>query len=59
MIVGYGNQPGGLKHNPPDAVGVGDWDKVGGLVGQGGIGDLTSTMNGNNGAIRIIKPGHY
>jgi hypothetical protein len=52
--------PGGQSHGCPDAVGVGDWDKVGGVAGEGG-----HTYNnqiphpGNNGAIRISKPGFF
>lgn len=36
-----------------------DWDKIGGLVGEGGIGDSEKTRSGNNGCVRIFKPGHY
>lgn len=59
VISGSGQMPGGLKHSPPLACGVGDWDKVGGYAGQGGLGEWAKTNTGNNGAIRIIKPGHY
>lgn len=59
IIMGHGNLPGGLNHNPPLACGVGDWDKVGGPAGQGGKGDLNLTFPGNNGAIRLMKPGFY
>ena len=59
MVMGHGMQPGGLNHNPPLACGLGEWDKVGGFAGQGGIGDPHNTRTGNNGAIRLIKPGHY
>ena len=41
------------------ACGVGDWDKVGGLAGQGGKADPLVTFSGNAGAIRILKPGFY
>lgn len=58
-ILGHGQQPGGLDHNPPSASGVGEWDKVGGFVGQGGDADPVSAVNGRAGGIRIIKPGHY
>jgi hypothetical protein len=58
-IVGHGVKPGGLAHDPPEASGLGEWDKVGGYAGQGGLGDPFVTRHGNNGAIRIIKPGHY
>eukprot|EP00981_Chlorochromonas_danica_P012742 scaffold5382_cov162-Ochromonas_danica.AAC.4 len=59
VILGHDYQPGGLQHNPPAACGIGEWDKVGGLAGQGGLGDATLTHRGNNGAVRISKPGHY
>ena len=36
-----------------------EWDKTGGLVGQGGIGNAEVTKPGNNGGVRIFKPGHY
>ena len=59
IIAGHSRQPGGLKHDPPEAVGCGEWDKVGGLAGGGGLGDLTKTNAGNAGACRILKPGYY
>jgi hypothetical protein len=59
IISGHGNLPGGMQHNPPSACGVGEWDKVDGLAGQGGRGDPNVTCNGNNGAIRLLKPGNY
>ena len=58
-VIGHGMKPGGLIHDPPEACGLGEWDKVGGFAGQGGIGDPYRTFAGNNGAIRLIKPGHY
>ena len=65
--------PGGLTHNIPGAVGndqnsnfhltntgLGDWDIVGGFVGEGGhTVQHDITYPGNNGAIRISKPGFY
>ena len=59
IVHGDGLLPGGLKHNPPEAVGVGEWDKVGGLAGEGGKGHFNTTNRGKNGAVRIIKPGYY
>ena len=59
LMPGYGLMPGGLEHDPPAACGVGEWDKVDGLAGQGGKPDPSSTMHGNAGCVRIIKPGHY
>lgn len=60
IIIGDGHRPGGWKnHNPPEAVGLGEWDKQGGLAGTGGVGTVTSSHFGNNGAVRIIRPGHY
>lgn len=29
MIAGHGTKPGGLNHNPPEAVGLGEWDLQG------------------------------
>jgi hypothetical protein len=52
-------KPGGTAHDPPLACGIGEWDKVGGFAGQGGEGNEYVTYNGNNGAVRIIKAGHY
>jgi hypothetical protein len=60
IIQGEKYEPGGiLDHEPPEAVGVGEWDKVGGPAGQGGIGDLHMTCPGNTGAVRILKPGFF
>eukprot|EP00595_Chromulina_sp_UTEXLB2642_P002328 CAMPEP_0196765016 /NCGR_PEP_ID=MMETSP1095-20130614/7395_1 /TAXON_ID=96789 ORGANISM="Chromulina nebulosa, Strain UTEXLB2642" /NCGR_SAMPLE_ID=MMETSP1095 /ASSEMBLY_ACC=CAM_ASM_000446 /LENGTH=1218 /DNA_ID=CAMNT_0042122169 /DNA_START=3024 /DNA_END=6677 /DNA_ORIENTATION=+ len=56
IVMGQGYMPGGLQHDPPDAVGIGDWDKVGGIVGQGGLGNAETTHSGNNGCVRIFKP---
>eukprot|EP01036_Dinobryon_divergens_P026472 gene26472-35131_t len=60
-VSGHGVKPGGLstKPGPPLACGLGDWDKTGGLAGQGGQGDKVATHSGNAGAVRILKPGHY
>ncbi len=58
-MPGHDNMPGGLEHDPPQGVGYGEWDKVGGKVGQGGSGHPTNTNNGNSGCVRIIKPGYY
>ena len=65
IIEGEGHLPGGLKHNPCKAVGMGEWDVVGGWAGQGGRTSLDpntqapTTFNGNNGCVRVIKPGFY
>lgn len=59
IVMGHGAMPGGMEHNPPRAVGLGDWDFTGGLAGQGGKADLFTTASGSAGAVRIIKPGHY
>jgi hypothetical protein len=59
IIMGHGKMPGGLHHDPPQACGVGEWDKVEGFAGQGGQGDAYYTFSGNNGAIRLMKPGFY
>jgi len=59
VVAGHGNLPGGLHHNPPQACGIGEWDKIDGYAGQGGKGDAEITFSGNNGAIRLIKPGNY
>jgi hypothetical protein len=59
VIPGHGLQAGGLHNKPPLACGVGDWDKSGGHVGEGGKCDLTNTQPGKNGCIRIFKTGFY
>ena len=66
VVGGDGYMPGGVQHNPPHAVGAGEWDLVGGLSGQGARtivdkNDATNvtTTNGNSGCVRIIKPGFY
>lgn len=59
IIHGNNPNPGGMNHDPPDAVGVGDWDKVGGPAGRGGFGDIHNLFPGNAGAVRIIKPGFF
>ena len=59
IVTGYQYKPGGLEHDPPAACGLGDWDKVGGLVGEGGHGNPIKASPGNSGCVRIIKPGYY
>ena len=59
IIHGDKDMPGGLEQDCPDAVGVGEWDKVGGLVGTGGQGDPKLLNPGKNGAVRILKPGFF
>ncbi len=59
IIHGDKDMPGGLQQNIPDAVGIGEWDKVGGVVGQGGFGDSVKLNAEKNGAIRILKPGFF
>ena len=59
IIPGDGHLPGGLKADPPQASGAGEWDKVGGFVGQGAIADVLQTKAGNAGCVRISKPGFY
>jgi hypothetical protein len=58
-IAGEGNMPGGLTHDVPGAVGVGEWDKREGICGQGGKGNLKTSSAGNGGAVRIICPGYF
>jgi len=59
IVAGHDRMPGGLKHDPPEAVGCGEWDRVGGPVGQGGMGEKVKTTPGNAGGVRILKPGYY
>ena len=59
IIHGEKDQPGGLEQNIPDAVGVGEWDKVGGYCGTGGQGHPEILNPGKNGAIRVLKPGFF
>ncbi len=48
-----------MDRDPPEAVGVGDWDLVGGIVGKGGEGNSSFGNPGKSGAVRIFKPGFY
>jgi hypothetical protein len=59
FIHGTGRTPGGIDHDPPQAVGIGEWDKVGGLCGEGGTGDPKQVFAGNAGAVRIFKQGFF
>ena len=59
IVQGHGRLPGGLECGPPAAVGVGDWDRTGGLVGEGALGDKHTTRPGNSGCCRIFKPGYF
>jgi hypothetical protein len=59
IILGDGAVAGGIKHDPPEAAGIGEWDAPGGPSGQGGLGSKTETRAGNAGAVRILKPGFY
>ncbi len=59
LIPGHNKNPGGMNHKPPQACGVGDWDKTGGIVGEGGRGEPFATNPGKNGGIRIYKTGFY
>ena len=59
ILQGVDNFPGGMKHAPPKACGVGDWDFVGGVAGQGGGADIVECQAGKNGAVKIMKPGFY
>ena len=59
IVHGSGHFPGGMQHSPPDAVGCGEWDKVGGPVGKGGTGDIFEVHAGNAGCVRIFKPGFF
>eukprot|EP01041_Mallomonas_annulata_P002379 gene2379-4623_t len=59
IIEGNGRLPGGLTHDIPEAVGVGEWDTLGSFAGEGGIGDPNVTTAGNSGAVRMLKPGFY
>lgn len=54
-----GRMPGGVTYEPPMATGLGDWDFVGGFVGEGGIGSAEEVKAGNHGGVRLILPGYY
>jgi hypothetical protein len=58
-LPGNKMEPGGNDRDCPLAVGVGDWDLVGGMVGLGGTGDARHTAAGNPGAVRLRMPGFY
>ena len=51
--------PGGLDRGPPRAVGIGEWDFVGGVAGAGGAADPYALNPGKCGAVRIYRPGFY
>ena len=59
MVTGYGDKPGGLKHDPPEAVGLGEWDNLRKPVGHGGYADAEKVDAGCSGCVRIFKPGYY
>jgi len=60
VIPGKWRAPGGWPDvNIPLAAGVGEWDLPGGIAGEGGPPDAEGTKEGNNGALRIYKPGFY
>ena len=52
IFQGGGKLSGGQQHNPPTAVGIGEWDVMGGLVGEGGNGNPNDVNQGCNGAVR-------
>ena len=59
MLQGVGNFPGGTKHQPPKACGIGEWDYTGGFSGSGGGADIREVHPGKNGAVKILRPGFY
>ena len=58
-LQGVGNFPGGTKHQPPKACGIGEWDYTGGFSGSGGGADIRKVHPGKNGAVKILRPGFY
>ena len=65
---GTSRVPGGMEADIPAAVGLGDWDVVGGPVGLGGLCEEERTgdggvgvklLGGNAGAVRVRIPGFY
>ena len=59
VIEGKGRMPGGLSHDIPHAVGVGEWDKLDGFAGEGGDKSSVETKPGMSGAARILKAGFF
>ena len=59
ILQGVDNFPGGMKHAPPKACGVGDWDFVGGVAGQGGGADIVECQAGKNGRREDHEAGFY
>jgi len=59
VLQGVGNFPGGTKHQPPKACGIGEWDYTGGFSGSGGGADIREVHPGKNGAVKILRPGFY
>lgn len=59
VLQGSGSRAGGGGHHPPKACGIGEWDFVGGLAGEGAPGDISQLNAGRNGAVRLVRPGFY
>ncbi len=45
--------PGGFTIDPAAATGIGEWDKLGGAVGEGGRATAVEVFAGNGGAVRV------
>ena len=62
VVQGEGDMPGGFGRENihiPMATGVGEWDMVGGVCGEGGKGDEKALDDGKCGAIIIYRPGFF
>lgn len=59
LLARAAREPGGIDRKPPMAAGIGEWDLVGGPAGRGGPGQINALNPGNNGAVRIFRPGFY
>ncbi|CAM9192158.1 unnamed protein product [Choristocarpus tenellus] len=59
VLQGNGQRAAGLDREPPRARGLHEEDFVGGLCGDGGKAGPLRLEPGNNGAVRIFKPGFF
>ncbi|CAM9728738.1 unnamed protein product [Scytosiphon promiscuus] len=59
VLQGVGRVSGGTNKAPPRARGFSEDDIVGGICGEGGEAGPSDIKPGNNGAVRIHKPGFF
>ncbi len=60
VLQGNGRLPGGVEDRVlPPATGLGEWDLVGGVCGEGGKADEWTVEDGRCGCVRVFRPGFY